>query len=159
MMDGFTPLDPRARALLHLQAVVRWLTFWLPSSVFFAFGASALFRPEVGVAVGATLGFLTFVASLWLPAVAFDRWGWALRPEGLAITRGVWVRADVLIPLQRIQHVDLRQGLIEQWMGLASLQVHTASGLGADGAIPGLDFEEAQKLREKLVKSTGDDGV
>ena len=63
------------------------------------------------------------------------------------------------IALTRIQHVDMRQGPLEQWMGLARVQVFTASGMGADGSIPGLKFEQAQRLRDQLLQFEGDDGV
>ena len=44
-------------------------------------------------------------------------------------------------------------------MGLARVQIHTASGLGGDGAIPGLELDVAESLRDQLVEVDGDDGV
>ena len=69
------------------------------------------------------------------------------------------IRSIVAIPTSRIQHVDTRQGPIEQWMGLARLQVHTASGVGGDGMIPGLELPVAEALRDQLVDVDGEDGV
>jgi len=39
--------------------------------------------------------------------------------------------------------------------------VHTASGLGADGSIPGLERPIAEQLRDRLVRAEerSDDGV
>ncbi|MFP2906620.1 PH domain-containing protein [Pyxidicoccus sp. 3LFB2] len=91
-----------------------------------------------------------FVA--WYPQRAHRRWGWALREHDLLIAHGVLVRQLVSIPAGRIQHVDVHQGPIERALGLARLQVYTASGGGADGEIPGLARETADALREKLVR-------
>ncbi|WP_164021031.1 PH domain-containing protein [Pyxidicoccus trucidator] len=100
---------------------------------------------------------LTLVA--WYPQRAHRRWGWALREHDLLIAHGVLVQQLVSIPAGRIQHVDVHQGPIERALGLARLQVYTASGGGADGEIPGLARETADALREKLVRREADDVV
>ena len=102
---------------------------------------------------------LMFVYAVWYPSFAFERWGYALREEELIIGRGVLFRSITAIPLGRVQHVDTRQGPLEQWMGLARLQVYTASGMGADGVIPGLTIPDAELLRDELLQIRGDDGV
>jgi hypothetical protein len=95
----------------------------------------------------------------WYPQRAHRRWGWALREHDLVIAHGVLIRQLVSIPAGRIQHVDVHQGPIERSLGLARLQVYTASGGGADGEIPGLTRETAEALREKLVRREADDVV
>lgn len=107
------------------------------------------------VAVVGTCGFL----AVWYPSRAHERWGWALREHDLVISHGVLLRQVVSIPAGRIQHVDVHQGPIERSLGLARLQVYTASGGGADGEIPGLARETADFLREKLVRREADDVV
>lgn len=96
---------------------------------------------------------------LWHPPRAWQRWGWALREHDLLITHGVLIHQVVSIPAGRIQHVDVHQGPIERALGLARLQVYTASGGGADGEIPGLARATAAALREKLVRREADDVV
>jgi membrane protein YdbS with pleckstrin-like domain len=158
--ESFTPLAPRARVLFHLQALVRFVLVWLPLlSCAGAFAATELgvLRAFFGAVA---LLFLVFVLTVWWPSLSFDRWGYALRPEELLITSGVVFRRITAIPLSRVQHVDTRQGPIEQWFGLARLQISTASGVGSDGVIPGLDLADAERLRDRLVaRAQGDDGV
>ena len=55
--------------------------------------------------------------------------------------------------------MDTQQGPIDRILGLSSLQLYTASGVSADGSIPGLAEEEAERLRDELSKRGGDDGV
>ena len=103
--------------------------------------------------------FFLFLVAVWYPSLSFERWGYVLRADELLIRRGVLIRTITAIPVNRIQHVDTRQGPIEQWMGLARIQIHTASGVGADGMIPGLKLDVAEQLRDQLVDVEGDDGV
>ena len=72
---------------------------------------------------------------------------------------GIWWRQLQLLPLARLQHVDLHSGPIERSMGLASLLLHTAGTHEATVMIPGLDANEAVRLRDHLVAIGGDDGV
>ncbi len=156
----FVPLAERARILFHLQALSSFFFFWIPATTVTSVGAVFFISP-LYVAIGA-IGwlFFLFVLALWFPSLSFDRWGYLLRDEDLVITRGVLFRIVAAIPVHRIQHVDTRQGPLEQWMGLARVQIYTASGMGADGVIPGLDVEVAEALRDELVRvAEGDDGV
>jgi hypothetical protein len=156
------PLAPRARVLFHLQALSRLAFAWLPMVAVLTFGLGALWQVFGALVVGGVVSLLAFFLAVWMPSLAFDRWGYLLRDEDLLIARGVLVRRITTIPTRRIQHVDTQQGPLEQWLGLARVQVHTASGLGADGVIPGLWFDDAEKLRDVLVErsqAAADDGV
>jgi uncharacterized protein len=154
-----TRLAPRARSLFYLQAFVRLVLFWLPiTGVGISLTATVL--PFFwAVVVGLGWLFLLFLGALWMPALSHARWGYAIRDEDLLITRGVLIRSVVAIPTARIQHVDTRQGPFEQSLRLARVRVHTASGLGADGVIPGLELRDAEELRDRLMDIRGDGGV
>jgi membrane protein YdbS with pleckstrin-like domain len=159
-MAEYTPLDERARLLFYLQAVSWLVFFWFPAVAILAGTLMALVSVVGGLVAGALLSFALFLFAVWYPSLAFDRWGYAVRAEEVLITRGVLVRRVTAIPVSRIQHVDTRQGLIEQWIGLAKVKVHTASGIGGDGVIPGLALRDAEHLRDRLVTlGGGDDGV
>lgn len=152
-------LDSRARLLFYLQALSRLVFFWLPVAAGAGIGASMGFGLMAGFVVGSGVALLALISSVWMPSLSFDRWAWALRDGDLLIASGVIVRNISAIPLQRIQHVDLRQGPVEQWFGLSKLLIFTASGSGADGYIPGLSLDVAGKLRDTLLAGSGDDAV
>lgn len=97
---------------------------------------------------------------LWLPRWQYDCWDYRLSETILELRYGIVWRCVVTIPLTRIQHVDLHRGPLERRWGLASLRVHTAGTRDASHTIPGLDFERAQELRDRLidVAKRGDDG-
>lgn len=146
------PLAPRARLLFHLQAVSQLLFLWIPMTLV-AVVATAWFTSLVTALVaGALLLLACLLGTVWLPTLSYERWGWELREDELLVQHGVVFRIVTAIPTGRVQHVDVRQGPIEQWMGLARVCVHTASGVGSDGMIPGLEFTVAEQLRDQLVQ-------
>jgi uncharacterized protein len=151
----FEPIDERARILLVLQALAAFVFFWMPAS----FGVFVLLAWALGdlrsAAIGAgALATLQGVRALVWPLLAWSRWGWRLDvdPGVLQIRRGVFFRTTTAIPLGRVQHVDVGQGPLERAPGLVRLQVNTASGLGADGVVPGLDADVAEQLRQALTR-------
>lgn len=157
---GMQGLEPSARFMFHVQALIRLFTVQLPMSVGMGVGVTVFGGSLwLGFGVGALAAFCFFMLALWYPSLSFDRWGYELREEELLIQRGVLFKSLTAIPTARVQHVDTRQGPIEQWFGLARVQIYTAAGMGADGVIPGLDLDDAEALRDELVRRHGDDGV
>lgn len=155
----WTHLPPSARTLFYLQALLNLLVFWVPVSA--AAGAFLAYEWSLagGIAIAATWLALRLVYALWMPSLAYDRWAYAVRDGDLLVSRGVIFRTITAVPAHRIQHVDTRQGPIEQVMGLSSVQIFTASGMGADAHIPGLPLDVAEALRDRLLRERGDDGV
>ncbi|HEY3438919.1 MAG TPA: PH domain-containing protein [Actinotalea sp.] len=76
--------------------------------------------------------------------------GYAERDDDLLIRRGVMFRNLVVVPYGRMQFVDVQQGPLNRWCGIATVQLHTASP-GSDAAISGLAREEAGRLRDRLA--------
>ena len=69
--------------------------------------------------------------------------------EGIAMSWGVLWRQEVHLTYARIQDIHLSRGLIERWLGLATIQIQTASGsAGAEMALVGL--REHQAVRDYL---------
>ena len=86
-------------------------------------------------------------------------WGYRLDDRVLLIKRGVWFGSVKLLPLPRLQHVDIKRGPLQRKFGLATLTLHTAGTHAASIELPGLDADEAVRLRDRLVAAGGDDGV
>ena len=86
----------------------------------------------------------------WLVGRTVARWGYAETADELAITRGSLRRRLVVVPYGRMQYVDVQAGPLDQLMGLATVQLHTASP-GTTATIPGLPPAEAARLRDRLT--------
>lgn len=102
-------------------------------------------------------------ASVWLiclrPPRLYRSWGYRIDERVLETRSGLLIQTRRLLPLARLQHVDLRRGLLERAHGLATLVLHTAGTQEAKITIPGLDAEEAARLRDRLVEIGGNDAV
>jgi membrane protein YdbS with pleckstrin-like domain len=152
-------LSPRARWAFHIGALLRLGLFWTP-----VVGVAALFSLQwvsfvTALSVGIAAMVVLLVLAIWLPGLEWSRWAWTVRDGDLLIASGVIVRSVVSIPLDRVQHVDLRQGPVDQWFGLQRVLVYTASGRAVDGVIPGLEPAVAEALRDRLARVAGPDGV
>ena len=77
-------------------------------------------------------------------------YGYAERADDLIVVSGILVRRLVIVPYGRMQMVDLRAGPIDRWLGIATVQLHTAAAT-TDAAIPGLTPLEAAALRDRLA--------
>jgi uncharacterized protein len=101
----------------------------------------------------AALSMLPLVVVLWgwwLIGRQVAAVGYAERHDDLLIRRGVMWRSIVVVPYGRMQYVDVQAGPVDRMVGIARLQLHTASA-GTDAHIPGLVADEAARLRDRLA--------
>lgn len=96
---------------------------------------------------------------LWYPPRAFAAWAYRIDDKVLETRQGIWIRTVTLLPLPRLQHVDLHRGPLERAFGLASLTLFTAGTQHASITLPGLEASDASHLRDRLVAAGGDDAV
>lgn len=69
--------------------------------------------------------------------------------EGIHMKVGILFRREVNLTYARIQDIHLSSGFIQRWLGLADVQVQTASGnSGAELVIEG--FKEYEAIRDFL---------
>jgi membrane protein YdbS with pleckstrin-like domain len=86
----------------------------------------------------------------WVVGRTVARWGYVETAEELTITRGSLRRRLVVVPYGRMQYVDVHAGPLHQLLGLATVQLHTASP-GTTAVVPGLLPAEAARLRDRLT--------
>ena len=60
-------------------------------------------------------------------------------------------RRLVIVPYGRMQLVDLKAGPIHRWLGITTVQLHTAAAT-TDASIPGLTPQIAADLRDRLAR-------
>jgi len=69
--------------------------------------------------------------------------------EGIHMRVGILFRREVNLTYARIQDIHLRSGIIQRWLGLANLEIQTASGSAtAELVIEG--FKEFEAIRDFL---------
>lgn len=107
---------------------------------------------------GGTVALAVWIAALLVSCVliwsfgelAYRSAGYVERADDLMVTGGVFVRRLVVVPYGRMQFVDVTAGLLERWMGIATVRLHTAAA-ATDARIPGLPAAEAAQLRDRLA--------
>jgi membrane protein YdbS with pleckstrin-like domain len=85
------------------------------------------------------------------PFLWYRCWRFAVRERDLLVRYGVAWRLQRSVPLDRIQHVDIKAGPIDRAFGLVSLSLFTAGSGDEDVEIPGLEAKAAEDLRERLL--------
>ncbi len=69
--------------------------------------------------------------------------------EGIHMKVGILFRSEVNVTYARIQDIHLSSGFVQRWLGLADVQIQTASGnAGAEMTIEG--FMEYEAIRDFL---------
>jgi membrane protein YdbS with pleckstrin-like domain len=81
----------------------------------------------------------------------FRAWAYQERDEDLVVSRGVMFRRQSVVPYGRMQFVDVTAGPVERLFRLSTVKLHTAAA-ASDARIPGLEREEAARLRDRLAE-------
>jgi hypothetical protein len=100
------------------------------------------------VAVAAVI--VASLATFWFTGNRVRAWSYTEREDDLIVARGVLVRRLSVVPYGRMQFVDVTAGPVERAFRLATVKLHTAAA-ASDARIPGLEREEAARLRDRLA--------
>jgi uncharacterized protein len=140
----WTPVSPRL-ASARLVVALAWLGVPLVALV-----VVAALTGNVWVWASAGLVALLVVWVLWIVPRQVRAMGYAERADDLLLRRGILFRSMVVVPYGRMQYVDVTAGPLARRLGIASVQLHTASP-GTDASIDGLPTAEAARLRDQLA--------
>lgn len=101
--------------------------------------------------IGIPWAVLTLIMAFIWSARRLQFTAYARSPEAVLLRRGALWRSTRAVPLNRIQHVEVRQGALERLLGLAHLVLYTAGSSGADLSIPGLQLATAETVKNELI--------
>ncbi|MFH5881310.1 PH domain-containing protein [Liberiplasma polymorphum] len=102
-------------------------------------------------------GILGLLQIFVIPKIRMIYWGYEIKENEIDIQYGIIVIRRSLIPMNRVQHVDIAYGPVLRLFNLASLSVTTA---GSNHKIPALKIETAKTLHTKisgLIQQSDDD--
>lgn len=142
--DALTPLHPNHVKILRILTVMFTLPFIIGSLVL----ESAQIVPT-GIFIVPVLlaaGFLI----LRVPLRRYHARGFAKGMDRLRVVRGLLFRSDTVVPFGRVQHIDVNQGPLERYYGLATLTLFTAGSHNSSVHLPGLLNEDALTMREEI---------
>lgn len=82
-----------------------------------------------------------------VPPIHRRIWWYAIGEEEVDLHQGLVVVTRTVVPMVRVQHVDLHRGPLSTRLGLAQIELHTAAG---SVTIPALDRDEAERIRARV---------
>lgn len=142
--DALTSLHPNHVKLLRVQTGLAAIPFVI---------ASLVLEGADLVPPGLIFGLVALIALLAILRVPLRRHharGYVMGADRLRVVRGILFRSDSVVPFGRVQHIDVNQGPLERYYGLATLTVHTAGTHNASVHLPGLEQGLARAMREEI---------
>jgi uncharacterized protein len=102
-----------------------------------------------GVLSGAVM-LIALMLLIFVPMRRYNARGYQMSADRLRVVRGILWHYDSVVPFGRVQHIDLHQGPIERFFGIARLTLHTAGTHNASVTLPGLGADLAREMREEI---------
>lgn len=125
-----------------------------------SFAIFLLFPAAGAVALGVIVGGWAWLAAAavgvvglwaaWLIVRQVTAHAWAERDDDLIVKRGRIFRSVTVVPYGRMQYVEVSAGPVARVLGIARVQLHTASP-GTDAHLAGVPSDEAARLRDRLT--------
>jgi membrane protein YdbS with pleckstrin-like domain len=141
----FLPVEPGYKTALRLRSAI----FWGIVIVAALIGDRAVLSetPFSGLVPIAAV-VIGLAAVLFFPAKTYRRLRYRLTDRLLQVTRGWTFHTDTVVPLVRVQHLDVVRGPIDKMFGIATLVVHTAGTHNSIVTVPGLAPDRAAEMRD-----------
>jgi putative membrane protein len=150
MVASSVPAEQGAERRLHPLTLVLSLARQLPQALI-GLIALRLSGPDEIRSWVALIAFLVIVAMFGTTFWKWWRFSYRLDPEELRIASGILNRNVRSIPYERIQDVNLEQGLLARMLGMARIRLETgSSGSGDEGVLDSVDLAEAARLRDVI---------
>lgn len=100
------------------------------------------------IAISAVTVFILY--SILITVLGFSRKGYLVRENDISFKQGLISYKQTSVPFNRIQHVEVTQGILAKIFKLSSVKIYTAGGTASDLSIPGLPVETAHNLKAFL---------
>ncbi len=139
-------LDPRMLLVHPVQELIRFLPLVIGAFVLGSTGDRNNWQ-LVGIAIPIALGVVRFMTTRY-----------RITPTQVELQRGLLSRKVLTARLDRVRAVELTSPLIHRVLGLARVEIGTASGAKQDDekfALDGLPLAQARTMRAALLHRTG----
>ncbi|PKP92487.1 MAG: hypothetical protein CVT75_07640 [Alphaproteobacteria bacterium HGW-Alphaproteobacteria-14] len=143
-----TRLHPNYAHALRVRAALTAIPFLIASLVLETALRDQAVLPG-GIIAGPVL-LIALALVIRIPARRYHARGYQISADRLRVVRGLLWRSDTVVPFSRVQHIDVHQGPLERFFGIATLTLHTAGNHNANVALPGLEEALAKEMREEI---------
>lgn len=143
----------------HVAKAARWL--WtihacISTLVFLGIFTIVYLFVYKHISIYGIVVFYAIVKIIIMPAIEYRQWLYLINEDRIEIIHGIFFTKRVLIPINRIQHLKIRQGILQKRFNLSTVDIYTASG---SHQIQALLYDEAdgivRRLSNIVVEETG----
>ena len=106
-------------------------------------------QKPVSIIGGAVIIFITLFSFI-ITILGFPRKGYLVREQDISFQKGLITYKLTTVPFNRIQHVEVNQGVVSKILGLSTVKIYTAGGSYSDLSIHGLLKDDARRLKSFL---------
>ena len=150
-----TPSIPETEdRYLHPLSVIFSLVDLIKQNIIPAF--LGIFGAAKGDLIYVGLALLFFVPTFIFALIRYFTIRYRISDGELVVQEGLIFRRVRTVPVERIQNIDMVQGILHRMLNLAEVRVETASGTKPEAVLKVLSLDEMERLREgvKLQKRT-----
>jgi len=134
--------------VLRVQAAIGWLILAAMAAV-----ADGFLQWRAGIPSGliaTPVIVLGLISIVFLVPGRWRRWGYAFNDREMHVAHGWLTRVHTVVPVARVQHIDVSQGPIERSAGVATLSLHTAGTEHSLVMLPGISRRRAEEIRDAI---------
>jgi len=150
-MEKFEKLSERSKKSWFISRAITTICFIL----FFVVLRIFMFK-EMGDIFYGTFYLIVGIISLLLllntfvyPWFEYKQWKYLIDEDKIIYVEGIFFTKKVIIPIVRIQHIKLKQGIINKKLKLYDMEINTA---GVPYKIPNIEEEKAEMISEYLYR-------
>lgn len=144
-LPDLLPVEPGYKNVLRARLTLMWLALsggaLFAAYVLYDVTRFAMLLPLVVLLLG-------LAAVAIAPARIYRRLRYGLSDRLLQVVRGWLFHTDTVVPLVRVQHLDVVRGPFDKMFGTASLVLHTAGTHNSVVTVPGLAPDRAAAMRD-----------
>ncbi len=152
----FQRVDKKAKTKWRFSRTVALVLVALPLAALALFACYSIAADDgsegaivVGWIVAALIVLFQLLQILIYPPIEYIQWAYMIAPDRIEIKKGIFYRTHTVIPISRIQHVAVTQGVLQRPFKLSTVQIHTA---GSVMEIQELSTEVAEEICSRLQK-------
>lgn len=133
----------------RISGMLGSLIFWLAPLAIWMLDTDKIIDLWVYVIIISIVLMLTLLFSFLIPHFRWKRWRYDINEHEIDLQHGLIIIQRTLIPVNRVQHVDTRQGPILRNYHLSNVAISTAA---TTHQIPALTEENASEVRDKISR-------
>ena len=141
------PVEPGYRNVLRARLALMWLV--LSAGALIA-GYALADATRFAMLIPAAVLLAGLLAVAMVPGRIHRRLRYGLSERLLQVVRGWLFHTDTVVPLVRVQHLDVVRGPLDKMFGTATLVLHTAGTHNSTVTVPGLAPDRAEAMRDVI---------